>query len=233
MSKLSDKIGSFTTVPNSVIKLWPEVGIDGMALFLYLRYRTNSESDIAFPSYDTIQKDTTITRRRIAKAIRKLESCGLMERKRRFGASTYYTLKLPSISADAGLMRNSISTDAGLSLVQQGHTNKIESTKINKPLARKERAPRALTPFQEEQKKLETLFSELSGRPMPPGKAAVIWHITTAAWMKAANGQSESVMRAAYAAHTHDGLSVKGPQSIDYKFWELLNPAPKHESREL
>ena len=111
---------------------------------------------------------------------------------------------------------------------------KIVSKKDSKTHgARKERAPRALTPLQQEQQKLESLFSELSGRPIPPGKAAVIWHITTAAWMKAANGQSESVMRAAYAAHTHDGLSVKGPQSIDYKFWELLNPAPKHESREL
>src|SRR3990167_8433804 len=109
MSRLFDKIGAFTTVPNSIIKMWPDLGGDAMQLVLYLRYRTNSETEIAFPSYDTIQRDTTLTRRRIAKAIRALEVLNLVERKRRFGGSTIYTLQLPLVtqvdysSNDAGL----------------------------------------------------------------------------------------------------------------------------------
>ena len=95
MSKLSDKIGSFTAFPNAVIKLWTKIGVDGIALFLYLRYRTNYETEVAFPSYDKIRADTGLTRRRIAKAIRSLEAVKVVERRRRFGNSTVYTLKLP------------------------------------------------------------------------------------------------------------------------------------------
>ncbi len=128
-SKLVDRIGQFTTIPNAVIELWPKIGIDAMALFLYLRYRTNSQTETAFPSFDTISADTGMTRKRIAQAARKLESAGLVTRKRRFGASTLYILKMPdtfAISNDAGLMEAPISNDAGLSLVTGVHTNQID-----------------------------------------------------------------------------------------------------------
>ena len=129
-SKLFDKIGQFTTIPNSVIAMWPTIGLDAMALFLYLRYRTNAQTGDAFPSFDTIRVDTGLTRRRIAIAARKLEKAGLLERKRRFSASTIYTLKMPdSISNDAGLIETPISNDAGLPLVQGMHTNQIDLNK--------------------------------------------------------------------------------------------------------
>lgn len=134
-SKLFDKIGQFTTIPNSVIELWPSIGVDGMALLVYLRYRTNSQTGDAFPSYDKITADTGLTRRRIAKAIRLLESVGLVERKRRFSASTIYTLKMPeSISTDAALMDNPISTPVELPLVQQMHANQIDSIKTEQDI---------------------------------------------------------------------------------------------------
>lgn len=134
-SKLIDKIGQFTTIPNSVIAMWPTIGVDAMALFLYLRYRTNSQSGDAFPSFDTIKKDTGLTRNRIAKSARVLESAGLVERKRRFSASTIYTLKMPDvietevISKDVGLMESPISKDVGLPLVKGVDTNQIDSIK--------------------------------------------------------------------------------------------------------
>lgn len=132
MSKLIDRIGQFTTIPNSVIEMWPKIGIDAMALFLYLRYRTNSKSEMAFPSYTIIHADTGLTRRRIALAIRALESAGLVERKRRFSNSTLYTLKMPdAISNDAGLMEAPISKDAGLPLVQGVHTNQTDLIKTD------------------------------------------------------------------------------------------------------
>ena len=94
-TSLVDKIGAFTTVPNTVIRLWPIIGIDAVCLFLYLRYRTNNESETAFPSYNTISNDTLLSRKRIAGAIRELESIGLVDRKKRYGQSTIYTLKFP------------------------------------------------------------------------------------------------------------------------------------------
>lgn len=135
-SKLLDQIGQFTTIPNSIIELWPSIGVDGMALLVYLRYRTNGQTGDAFPSYDRITSDTLLTRRRIAQAIRQLESVGLIERKRRFSASTIYTLKMPdSISTDAELIKPSISTDARLPLVHPLHANhtEINQTEIGIP----------------------------------------------------------------------------------------------------
>lgn len=132
MSKLVDRIGQFTTIPNSVIQLWPNIGIEGMCLFVYLRYRTNSTTETAFPSYETIENDTGLNRHQIARAIRKLESAGLVERKRRFSASTIYTLKMPDvISAESAPMdaKQSISAESALPLVQNQHTNKIDFNK--------------------------------------------------------------------------------------------------------
>lgn len=136
-SKLVDKIGQFTTIPNSVMALWPTIGTDAIALFVYLRYRTNSQTGDAFPSFDTIGKDTGMRRERIARAIRALESAGLVERKRRFSASTVYTLKMPdSISPTGGLMEAPISPTGGLPLVRQADTNQIDIIKTESSTSR-------------------------------------------------------------------------------------------------
>lgn len=131
MSKLHDKIGSFTAVPNSVIQLWPVIGLDAFGLFTYLRFRTNSQSGDAFPSYDLIQAETGIGRRRIAKAIRVLEDHHLLERKKRFSQATIYTLTLPPISNTTALMEAPISNTVLLPLVTPCASNKIELTKQN------------------------------------------------------------------------------------------------------
>jgi hypothetical protein len=146
-STLYDRIGPFTTIPNSILELWPKIGVDGMALFLYLRWRTHSKYEIAFPSYDTIQAETRLTRQRISKAIQTLEKVAILECKRRFGNSTIYILKLPPISlpvarlADVGKLEpkgsdkpvvhppNDISLPVEPSLVHQSHAIKIDSIK--------------------------------------------------------------------------------------------------------
>jgi hypothetical protein len=121
VSKLSDKIGGFATIPNTVIKMIPAIGSDAFTLWSYLRYRTNGESGLAFPSYATIRKDlgTEFHARRVATCIRILEKEGLMERHKRFGQSTEYTLICPVLSTVK---------DQSFQRVQ---TNKIESNKIN------------------------------------------------------------------------------------------------------
>ncbi len=131
MSKLSDEIGQFASIPHTVIKMCPEITADGLALFTYLRYRTNHDTGDAFPSYDTIQKDTGMSRRRIARALRALIDAGVATRKRRFSGSTIYSLVMPKppISRNAALMDSSISSSVALPLVAMRHTNKIETTK--------------------------------------------------------------------------------------------------------
>lgn len=129
-SKLVDRIGRFTVVPNKAIELMPRIGQDAFCLFSYLRYRTNSESEISFPGYETIRRDTGLHPRKIAKAIRILESAELIERKKRFGKSTIYVTRLPSSSTigsnDTAYSSSTVGSDSSSNGVQ---TNK---TKINK-----------------------------------------------------------------------------------------------------
>ena len=130
MSKLLDRIGQFTVIPNTVIRLIPAIGIDAFMLFVCLRYHSN-EHDVSFPAYPKITEETTLSRNRIAKAIRVLEANGLLIRKRRFSGSTIYTLIMPPISHETGLMddaplvpqQDDISHETGLSLVPQRDAN--------------------------------------------------------------------------------------------------------------
>lgn len=231
MSKLTDRIGTFTAVPNSVIKLWPVIGVDGMALFLYLRYRTNSETEVSFPSYDTIKKDTTISRNRIAKAIRALEAAGVMERKRRFGDSTLYTLKAP-ISPATGLMedppvvpqRDDSSPVAGRSLVPQQATNKndLNKIKVNKKELGADKPRREPTEAQKELSHLEKVFCELTGLSAPAPKtdkerraAAEMWWQPLTRITGQASGQIDKLLRETVDKMRKDGLTIASPKSVE------------------
>lgn len=101
--RLINRIGTFTVIPNSVMKMLPEIGIDAFGFFSYLCFRANEIGE-CWPSYDTIQKDTGLTRHRISASIRTLEKFGLLERIKRFSNSTIYILKMPAISKDAELL---------------------------------------------------------------------------------------------------------------------------------
>lgn len=90
-----DQIGHYTTIPDSFLKMWSKMGLDAVGLFVYLRFRTSRTRHIAWPAYKTIKKDTGISPRRIARALRILESFGFIERKKRFGKSTEYRITLP------------------------------------------------------------------------------------------------------------------------------------------
>lgn len=135
VSKLVDQIGSFTTVPNSVIKRWGEIGLDAMGLFLYLRYRTNGQTEVAFPSYDTIHAETGLSRNRIARAIRVLEKAELVERRKRFGQSTIYTLKCPPVQSSQ-FGTNDVSPETGLK-ESQGGTAIVPERATNKKVLNK------------------------------------------------------------------------------------------------
>lgn len=127
MIKLHDEIGDFTTVPETVIKMIPQIGAEAFSLFCYLRYRRNGKTGKAFPSYETIREDTGLNFRKIARSLRTLEATLLMRRTKRFGNSSEYTLTCPSPNNGGSQV---LTTGVGKSL-QRVQTNKIDGTKID------------------------------------------------------------------------------------------------------
>ena len=147
--------------------------------------------------------------------------------RRKFGQSFVYSVCLEESTSQASRPELVKPVDQfPEKLVKPVDTQK-KVFKEKKSGGRKERPPRALTPLQQEQKHLEQVFAELSGIPFE--SANKIWHITTQRWIKSANGRSEEVMRAAFAEHSKSGLDIKGPQSIDYKFWAIVNHGTAHK----
>jgi hypothetical protein len=135
MTSLTDQIGFFTAMPETIIKLWPQIGTDAVALFLYLRYRTNRERGVAFPSYDTIATDTGWGRRRISEAIKVLSDEQLVVRRKRFGSSTEYALQgrqlplpLPPASDSSSRAPELLQSRSAPTIVAERDLTQIESS---------------------------------------------------------------------------------------------------------
>lgn len=97
-SSLSDRIGSFVAIPQAFVDD-ATISHEAFRLFVVLRSYTSARSSeqVAFPDYDTIKARTGIGNyTKIARAIRDLESAGWLERRKRFGQSTVYTLCSPT-----------------------------------------------------------------------------------------------------------------------------------------
>src|SRR3990170_987121 len=90
---LKDELGFFVTVPETLVERAAEIGTDALTLFVYLRYRTNRKRGEAWPGYERIGRDLGWGNSRISQAIHALEGAGYLERRKRFGATTCYTLK--------------------------------------------------------------------------------------------------------------------------------------------
>lgn len=92
---LSDRIGPFVAIPHSFVKHTRSLSFHARWLFVALRFYTNGESGLAFPSYDKIQELTGMRREMISKSIKELERSGWLKRKKRFNNSTLYELLMP------------------------------------------------------------------------------------------------------------------------------------------
>ena len=95
-STITDQWGAFTAVPNEFIDNAGTLSDQARWLFVLLRRYTNGESGKAFPGYDFIQTQTGWTPKTIAKAIKELIESEWMERSKRFGKPSEYTLKRPA-----------------------------------------------------------------------------------------------------------------------------------------
>jgi len=88
------RFGNYTVVPNSVVELMPKIGSSAYCLYSYLRYRIGN-NDNCYPKYDTISKDTGMSKPTISNAIKILVENKLLSVERRPDSSNIYTLEYP------------------------------------------------------------------------------------------------------------------------------------------
>lgn len=139
--RLSDKIGRFVAIPHTFVEDMRNLPQCAIALFVYLRYKANASTDEAFPSYESIECDTGMTRHTISKGLKALIDRRWIKARRRFSNSTIYEMCIPpSISAKNALMEpktepplvqkmHCISAKNALPLVQKMHPNKNQRTR--------------------------------------------------------------------------------------------------------
>ncbi len=139
--RLIDKIGRFVAIPYAFVEDMRNLSPAAITLFVYLRSCANKDTGDAFPSYDTITKDTGLARATISESVKGLVERGWLKQKRRFSNSTIYELCTPSISSKIELMDdknepplvqklNCISSKIELPLVQKLNSNKNKATRL-------------------------------------------------------------------------------------------------------
>jgi hypothetical protein len=89
-----EDIGLFAMIPHSFIKESKDLGFHTRWLYVALVYYRNTNSGVAFPSYDTIQELTGLRREMISKGIEALKTSGWIKKRRRYSGSTVYTVIL-------------------------------------------------------------------------------------------------------------------------------------------
>lgn len=100
MDKLHSEFGFSTPIPDCVIEAIPEIGAEGLTMFCYLMFRIYNDKRtrgefVCWPSWENMQIQTKMSRRKIGKGLKALAKAGFLERKRRFSDSTIYRLKAP------------------------------------------------------------------------------------------------------------------------------------------
>lgn len=91
---LRDEIGDFTAIPNDFIEDKKQIP-ESRILFMYLRYHTNRKKKRAFPGYDLLIKETGLSRQKVAKGLKILETTGWMVKHKLFAQKTEYELRYP------------------------------------------------------------------------------------------------------------------------------------------
>lgn len=132
-SSLQDDLGTFTIIPNQFLSQSGNFSDHAFRLFVLLRYHTDNQSEVAFPSYKRIQSLTGWSTKTVAKAVKELMAAGWLNRKRRFNDSNVYRLQKPAQSfpteSSQSFPTESTSTfPRKVSVLSQGKTN---NTNIN------------------------------------------------------------------------------------------------------
>lgn len=149
-SSMTSEFGFTTPIPDELIEEIPKIGTDAFSLWSYLMFRIYNEKRkkgefVCWPTYDTIHKDTAISKNRISKAIKVLLKTGWLKRRKRYSGSTIYILTSPQYSQNGnnGEKQNicSISPETGLqysrngtALVPKQESNQEQLTKTTQPM---------------------------------------------------------------------------------------------------
>ena len=102
LDELHTTFGFTTPIPDEIIKALPKIGADAFSVWCYLMFRIYnnrraSGEFVCWPSYNLISEDTGLSRHRISKAIKTLETKKWIARRKRFSGSTIYTLISPNV----------------------------------------------------------------------------------------------------------------------------------------
>lgn len=184
-SNLSRRFGTFTVIPNAFFQD-SAISNTEFRLFAYFCYRTNQETETAFPSYDTIKRDTGMSYQTIANAVRQLEAKGWLTRKKRFSGTTIYAIDIPlknrGLEAAPVLQNledsplvNRVQSSKKQSLTRRGEQDEKEQDEIPPQSSIDDVAnagkPATSTNAQVEIQTLENSESEKGARVPPPAPA--------------------------------------------------------------
>lgn len=95
--KIKDRIGQFIAVPVALVDA--RLSTSAKWLYVILRSYASNDHDMIYPGYKHMEEKAGMRRETIARALTELEASGWITRRRRFSASTVYTLSVP-ISPD-------------------------------------------------------------------------------------------------------------------------------------
>lgn len=139
MPSLRDEIGDFVGIPVSFMEDTEQTA-ESRVVFMVLRYHTNRKRKRAFPGYETIMRESGLSRQKTAAGIKALVSTGWLVKHKQFSRATEYEIRYPSscVSSTGELTQPATlvpPANAVSSATEQPplRDNKIEFNKIEKP----------------------------------------------------------------------------------------------------
>lgn len=95
MPSLRDEIGDFVAVPMSFLEDNRQTA-ESRVVFLILRFHTNRKRKRAFPGYETIMRETGLSRQKTAAGIKVLVKTGWLVKHKLFAKNTEYEIRYPA-----------------------------------------------------------------------------------------------------------------------------------------
>lgn len=107
-----DDIGQFVMLPHTFIHdaKKKKLRFHARWLFVALLYFRNGRTGNAFPSYDTLHDLTGLHRNMISECMKELEDAGWISRKRRYNATTLYTVNFPATNGGDSNQSNGVNS---------------------------------------------------------------------------------------------------------------------------
>lgn len=100
MASLRDEIGDFVGIPNSFVEDDKQTA-GSRVVFMLLRYHTHRKRKRAFPGFETLMRETGLSRQKTAAAIKVLVESGWLVKHKRFADTTEYELRFPEAACSS------------------------------------------------------------------------------------------------------------------------------------